>query len=488
MKKSGTDLRSETDGIVCPLSSAPAFAVFLGICGAFFADGAGCSFCVSLFAAVFLSAAWILCGSRRLLENWLSLFALALFFVLIVSSVSLYRIHLKPEMPDTLNCTGIVRSVRAWGEKRCAVLISTEYGRVAAYTDVEHAPETGAEVRLEAAVFDFRKAAKQGGFDEEKFWKGKGAAKKCTLFKLETAGRPNAFYRMRNALDRRIKERLPERCAQYMAAITLGERSRELSALHVKSGTSHLLAVSGFHVGILAGIGYFIFRRKKYRIFGISLLVWTYVLLSGCAPGALRAAFMLQFALLSLCAGAPVSPFNSVSLAGIILLLIKPFSYYDAGFRLSVLSALFITSCAGNYGFVSASLVSMLVWFVTAAQSAFSFRQIPAAGLFMNVFAVPVFALLFPLLAICSLPALFGFPFGGHIAGFCEYLLEGWEIFADVISGAVPWTFRHSAVMNAVSAFLFFFFAADVSGYGKNMRLFIACASATILVFCQTAQ
>ena len=111
MKKSGTDLRSETDGTVCPLSSAPAFAVFLGICGAFFADGAGCSFCVSLSAAVFLSAAWILCGSRRLLENWLSLFALALFFVLIVSSVSLYRIHLKPEMPGTLNCTGVVRSV-----------------------------------------------------------------------------------------------------------------------------------------------------------------------------------------------------------------------------------------------------------------------------------------------------------------------------------------------------------------------------------------
>ncbi|MDO4953288.1 MAG: ComEC/Rec2 family competence protein [Synergistaceae bacterium] len=478
----------ESESKVCPLSLTPAFAVLLGICGALFADGAGCSFCVSLFSGVFVSAAWILCGSSRLLKNWLPLFALAIFFVLIFSALSFYRIHLKTEMPDTLNCSGVVRSVRPWGEKRCALLISTEYGKIAAYSAKEKAPETGSKVRIEAIVFDFRKAAKKGGFDEEKFWKSKGAAKKCTLLKLKTTGSPNIFYRMRNFLDRRIKEMLPEKCAQYVAAITLGERSRELSLLHANSGTSHLLAVSGFHVGILAGIGYFIFRRKKYRIFGISLLVWGYVLLSGCAPGALRAAFMLQFALLSLCVGAPVSSFNSVALAGIILLLINPFNYYDIGFRLSVLSALFITSCAGNFGFVSASLVSMLVWFVTAAQTAFSFKRVPAAGLFMNVIAVPVFALLFPVLAICSLPAVFGLPFGGKLAALCEYLLEGWEIFARIISDAVPWSFSHSLIMNAVSAFIFFFFAADVSGYGKNMRLFIACASAAILVFCQTAQ
>ncbi len=466
---------------VSPLSLAPAFAVLLGICVSFFVHDCGYSATVSVTASVFSVSAWVLCGSSRLVKNWISLCLFTIFFVILFSCVSLYRINIKTVFPDTVDCQGTVLSVRPWG-KNCALLISTDYGRVTVYTNCNAAPASGAKIRLKAAVFDFKKAEKPGAFDEEKYWEAKGAKKKCTVLKLESIGAPNLFYRWRNFLDKRIKERLPEKSAQYMAAITLGEKSRELAELHRKSGTSHLLAVSGFHVAILAGIGYVLFRKNRYRIVVISLLVWFYVFLSGCAPGAMRAAFMLQFALLSIPAGAPVSSFNSVSLAGVLLLLINPYSYYDIGFRLSLLASLFITSTVQNFGIISAALVSMLVWFVTAAQSAFNFQKIAAAGLFMNILAVPVFSLLFPLLAVCSLPALFGLPFGEIFAIVGEYLLEVWEIFARIFTEFVPWQFAWSPVMTAVSAFLFFFFAAEISGYGKNMRVFIASTASLVLV------
>ena len=467
---------------VCPLSLTPAFSVLLGIVAALFANDVGCSFYLSVCAGGLVSSAWVFCGTKKFLKNWHCVFFLTIFFVVTLSSVSLYRINAKTNFPDSIACKGTVRSVRNWGENRCALLISTKYGKTVAYVDQHKIPENGAKIWLSAAVFDFNKASEDGAFDEDKYWKAKGAIKKCMVLDIQVIGKPNIFYRFRNFLDKRIKDTLPKKCAQYMAAITLGEKSRELFLLHKESGTGHLLAVSGFHVGIFAGIGYFLFRKKKHKIVLISLMVWAYVLLSGCAPGALRAAFMLQFALISLLFGAPVTSFNSVSLAGIILLLINPFCYYDIAFRLSLLAALFITSCTGSFSLVSSALVSMLVWFVTAAQCAFSFKRLPAAGLFMNIIAVPVFALLFPLLVVCSLPALLGLPFCGIFTAFCEYLLEGWEIFSEIFTRLIPWNFTWSAVMNVVSAFVFFFFAAEISGFNKNLRIFIAIVTSLVLV------
>lgn len=467
---------------VSPLSRAPAFAVLLGLCSTLFAGSLGCSIYVSLFVSLFVCMGWILFGTQQSVKYWRSVFVLALIFTLLFSFVSLLRINKKYNFPSTIDCFATVTQKRSWGEKNCALLISSDYAKVVTYMPNNEDIQPGTKLHINAATFDFKKASQKGAFDEEYFWKAKGAKKKAVLLKFEKIGEPKGFYRWRNFLEKRIKERLPQRCADYMLAITLGEKSRELSKLHQSSGTSHLLAVSGFHVGILAAAIYIFLRRSKHRIWLTSIIVWGYVFLSGCAPGAIRAAFMLQLALLSLCIGTPISSFNSVSVAGIVLLLFNPYSFFDLGFRLSMLAALFITSCSGSYGMITASLISMLVWFVTAAQSAFSFKQLPMAGLFMNIIAVPVFGLLFPLLICCSIPALMGLPFGNFLSGFSEYLLEGWELFARLATSFIPQKIGYSTVMTAVSAFLFFYFAAMASGYPKNKRIFIAIFSSIFLV------
>jgi len=467
-----------------PLTYTPAFALLLGICSAIFLSGKGYSAAISLIVSLFLTAAWIFLGTAKNVKNYLNVFAWTLILVLAFSVFCLVRINHKNEYPPTINCLGTVLSARDWGKTNCALLISTEYGRVAAYVPRQTAPETGSKVKIEAATVDFKRAKKKGEFDEFYFWKAKRADKKCVVLDIETVARPNMFYRFRNGLERRITGKLPQRTADYMLAITLGEGSRALSELHKASGTSHLLAVSGFHVAILAGVAAFLFRRKKYRVFLVSAAVWGYVLLSGAASGAIRAALMLQIALLSLYAGAPVNSFNSVSVAGILLLLFNPYSFYDLAWQLSMLCALFICTFENSFDFISASLISMLIWFVTAARAALSFKHLPAVGIFMNIIAIPVFSLLFPLLMLLSLPALIGLPLGGFFAGICEYMLEAWEIFSNFAVTVCPFEFHYTAVMSAVSGFVFFWFAAERAQYPKINRIFVSLLASILVVIC----
>ena len=124
-----------------------------------------------------------------------------------------------------------------------------------------------------------------------------------------------------------------------MLALTVGVRDKELTALHRSAGTVHLLAVSGFHVGIIVSFFSLFFRRGKLKLLPLSLLMWFYIVLAGLPPGGIRAALMVQIYLLGLWAGKPSSSFNSVSTAGIILLLFNPWTFYDVGWRLSMLAA-----------------------------------------------------------------------------------------------------------------------------------------------------
>jgi len=467
-----------------PLSYTPAFALLLGICSAIFLYGKGYDAVIAVLASLCLTAAWVLLGTAKNVKNYLNVFAWTVFLVLLFSGFCIIRLNHKNEYPSTINCLGTVLSVRDWGKTNCALLISTEYGRVVIYAPKKEMPEPGSKVKIEAATFEFKHAKKKGEFDEFNFWKAKRADKKCVVLNMETVARPNMFYRFRNGLERRITEKLPQRAADYMLAITLGERSRSLSELHKASGTSHLLAVSGFHVAILAGIAALLFRRKKYRIFLTSAVVWGYVILSGAAPGAMRAALMLQLVFLSLYAGAPVNSFNSVSIAGILLLLFNPYSFYDLAWQLSMLCALFICTFENSFDFISASLISMLIWFVTAARAALSFKHIPAVGIFMNIIAIPVFSMLFPLLFVLSLPALVGIPFGNFFAGIAEYMLESWEIFCNFAISLCPFEFHYTTVMSAVSGFIFFWFACERSNYPKINQIFVSVVASILVVIC----
>ena len=145
-----------------------------------------------------------------------------------------------------------------------------------AYSHPSAAPDEGSGVSLRGAVFDFKRADKKDGFDEYLYWRSKGAVKKIILLDLEVTSPPSGIYRWRNFLERKIDEDLPELMSGYMLALTLGIRDKKLTESHREAGTVHLLAVSGFHVGILAAFAGLLLKRGKLKIVLISLLVWSF--------------------------------------------------------------------------------------------------------------------------------------------------------------------------------------------------------------------
>lgn len=465
-----------------PISSAPAFPLLLGICCAIFLSGRGIASGIAVFVSLGICSAWMLLGTCRSSRYLFYAFVIIVALTAVISFCLLIRMKAETAFPSSIDTDGLVTMNREWGRQR-AIMVQTPYGSVAAYVPVNNAPLNGSRVHIRGAVFDFKHADKRDKFDEFHFWCAKGAKKKIVVLEISVLSQPTGLYRWRNVIEQRIRENLPERTASYMLAITVGVRDRALTMLHKNAGTVHLLAVSGFHVGILAALLGFVFRKRKSRIIFISSGIWFYVLLTGAAPGALRAALMLQIYLAGLIVGRPASAFNSVSMAGVLLLIVNPWSFYDIGWCLSMTSALFI-SAAGKYivrrSFMSAAILSMAVWFATASQVAFYFKNVPLAGLFINAIAVPVFALVFPCVFLLSLPAMLGMPLAGIFSYISEYFLEAWEIFSRLFTALVPWNISYSFPLLAASALLFGGAAAWASDFPHNR---IPLASALCLVF-----
>lgn len=131
-------------------------------------------------------------------------------------------------------------------------------------------------------------------------------------------------------------------------ALVLGNKS-ELDAETIKefsvSGTSHVLAVSGLHVGIMwlvvERLLFFLNRRRGTRIlkFVISVsLLWAYALLTGMSPSVLRAAIMFTFFATAGMLNRRYHSMNILFASGLFLLILDPQVLFLPGFQLSYLA------------------------------------------------------------------------------------------------------------------------------------------------------
>lgn len=108
------------------------------------------------------------------------------------------------------------------------------------------------------------------------------------------------------------------------------------------AGITHLLCVSGLHVGIISGlVGHLFFflgngpRVKRLRGLIQLLAIWFFVLISGMAPSTLRAAWMFTFVVIGQMFFARPPTFNALASSALLLLLFRPGLLFDVGFQLS---------------------------------------------------------------------------------------------------------------------------------------------------------
>ena len=146
------------------------------------------------------------------------------------------------------------------------------------------------------------------------------------------------LYKRRKYVFESIESKLGERKAALITSVSFGYKS-ELNDDHKELmknlGISHVISISGLHLVLV----YSVLRR----LLGVKLsliLALVYVLFSGASAPAVRAYIMIVILNLGKIVKRNYNPLASLSLAGIILLLMKPYYIYNLGYVLSFLATL----------------------------------------------------------------------------------------------------------------------------------------------------
>lgn len=130
-----------------------------------------------------------------------------------------------------------------------------------------------------------------------------------------------------------------------IAAMTLGDKTmidKKMKEDFSVAGASHILALSGLHLGIIYWIlTLFLGRKNRRNIFLqtiILLFIWTYVIMVGMPSSIVRAATMLSIYTLVGITNRDKMSLNALALTAIIMLIANPLSLWDTGFQLSFMA------------------------------------------------------------------------------------------------------------------------------------------------------
>ena len=131
-----------------------------------------------------------------------------------------------------------------------------------------------------------------------------------------------------------------------VSALTIGEKTDltpELKAMYSAAGVSHVLALSGLHVGILSCILLWLFypltylkHGRKILAFLVVCLLWLFAFISGLSSSVVRAVVMYSlYTFASFCSEERFSGMHSLVLAAFLMLIYNPFFLFDISFQLS---------------------------------------------------------------------------------------------------------------------------------------------------------
>ncbi|WP_407492934.1 ComEC/Rec2 family competence protein [Pseudooceanicola sp. MF1-13] len=230
-------------------------------------------------------------------------------------------------------------------------------------------------------------------------------------------------FRARMALSSRIRDVLPGDTGAFAAAITAGDRSAlsdQVTTRLRRTNLAHLLAISGLHMGLVAGFVFALVRvagaavpytALNWPIRSIAALTAVaagagYLALSGGAIATERAFVMATVAFVALVLGRRAISLRGLAMAALVVLILRPEALLSPGFQMSfaattALVAVFAALrgvgshwpkwAKGLFALVVSSTVAGLA---TAPVGAAHFNTLSHYGLIANLTAVPVMGLL----------------------------------------------------------------------------------------------
>jgi len=235
---------------------------------------------------------------------------------------------------------------------------------------------------------------------------------------------------IRQGIVQRIQEVVahPDRAA-VLAAVSVGARhlvTRDQWDRYARSGTTHLMAISGLHVGMVAAAGYFVsavlaglfrFKLNQHILSTLAALAFAcaYAGLSGLAVPAQRSVLMIGLSTLVVAGNRQLRPFTIVACACLVVSFLAPLATLEPGFKLSFAAVLLLIwfarrlrPGAGNVArpvkavlLLASVQIALLIGLLPL--TALLFGRVALAAPVVNLIAVPVFSLATVPLTLCGL-------------------------------------------------------------------------------------
>jgi competence protein ComEC len=299
--------------------------------------------------------------------------------------------------------------------------------------------------------------ANPGGFDRERWWfqqrvRVTGYVRAALGQPLSGAAPPGPFARLRRRLLGYFAtgSTLPARA--LLQALTVGDRSAispaQWAVLNA-TGTTHLLAISGLHISLVAGLVFMLVRRSLLAMSWLSQRIpagqvaavfamaaaLAYAELSGFAIPARRAVLMTGIFLLALVLKRRAGFLQALCLAAAATLLVDPLSILSAGWWLSFWAVLVIAwvgsgRCGRRRGVLRWCALQLALAIGMLPAMLLVFQRVSLVAPLANWLAVPVVGMLVVPLALFGVLAYVVYvPFGSWLFGAAGRILDGfWPV------------------------------------------------------------
>lgn len=290
------------------------------------------------------------------------------------------------------------------------------------------APEPGAVVIMSGHLSGPSGAVEPHGFDFRRHaWflrLGAVGYTRSPVLLLEPSAQDLPVFAARMWLSARVQQVLPGETGAFAAAVMTGDRSGmgqgTLDNLRA-TNLAHLLAISGLHMGLLAGVVFSALRIgllllpgiglrwpiKKLAAFGALLAAAGYLALSGGNVATERAFVMAAVGLVAVMLDRRVISLRAVAMAALLVLVLRPEALLGPGFQMSFAATtalVAVFSALRNLPrerqlpkwlspILAVVVSSSVAGFATAPIGMAHFNQMSHFGLIANLAAVPVMGL-----------------------------------------------------------------------------------------------
>jgi competence protein ComEC len=321
-----------------------------------------------------------------------------------------------------------------------------------------NAPPVGSFVELKAHLSPPMQPLRPGGYDfaRDMYFQKIGASGYALgTIKIRQPPTTPGFWLsyatviegIREAIDDHIRAALPGDKGSIASALITGKRdaiSTPVNDAMYVSSLAHILSISGYHMAVVAGIVFFVFRAalalipllahqrpiKKWAALAALLAATFYLLLSGAEVATQRSYIMIAIVLAGVMLDRPTLTFRTLSVAVIVVLLVAPHAVVHPSFQMSFAATLALVA-AYQHGLSWASdrdtplatraalwgarevaslvLASLVAGLATTPYAAYHFHRLAPYGVLANLLAMPVVSIVVMPMGILGVLAM---PFG----------------------------------------------------------------------------